>query len=67
MQEELNCTSFNYALAMESYYSFYLSLFMAGQVALLILTTRNAGLIKQIGILVLSLGDLPLRLAPDLK
>jgi hypothetical protein len=62
-----NRTSFDYALAMESYHSFYLSLFVAGQVALLVLTTRNAGLIEQIGVPVLTLEDLPLGLAPDLK
>lgn len=35
---------------MESYHSFYLRVIVAGQVAVLVLTTRNAELIGQIGV-----------------
>ncbi|EXM14093.1 hypothetical protein FOTG_17477, partial [Fusarium oxysporum f. sp. vasinfectum 25433] len=42
---------------MESYHSFYLRLFMAGQVAVLVLTTRNAELIGQTGVSAIGIGS----------
>jgi hypothetical protein len=44
-------------LPMESYHSFYLRPFVAGQVAVLVLTTRNAELIGQIGVSAIGIGS----------